>query len=511
MYWYISFLRPPPVSVSSAAETIVITPQVANDLRTELKYEPTTILYKWQRLLPTPLPPAQSEELTIFEPPMSTYKPLSIPLPPKIQAGESWRLGLFAHDSHSDSVDIDNHGEGCSSLLSLVDDRPPVLGVWSEGIHIVRPDIRSSGITKSINGNGKNATAIAIANVNKRDIVNGGSSPSSSSKKGQGGYNSKEKGKGKGKEKEKEKDDGPKQGRITREFALPDAAGGGTLRIVEQTSFDLDKKIWDSGLALSAWLWKYLPAKPRNKVPHSLAERVVDLVRRDEPLRILEIGSGTGLVSIALTLALRAHHPQSSRYITATDLGSAIPLMEENLSLNGLSSAPANSSLGAMAVPDDGSSVTATAGGAATAAAADSRTRLDAKVLDWDEELPSWVGSEWPELILAADVTYNTSAFPSLLSTLTSLLNPSSPSIISSASSPSQESDRPPPFLARPLLLLAYKQRDPAERDLWDMLRDEGVGMVLVDKVIGAEEEGETEIWVGSMGLDVGVGAGPGQ
>lgn len=35
MYWYLSFLRPPPVYLSLPADGVVITPQVANDLRTE--------------------------------------------------------------------------------------------------------------------------------------------------------------------------------------------------------------------------------------------------------------------------------------------------------------------------------------------------------------------------------------------------------------------------------------------------------------------------------------------
>lgn len=35
MYWYISFLRPPPVGLTLPSEGVVITPQVANDLRTE--------------------------------------------------------------------------------------------------------------------------------------------------------------------------------------------------------------------------------------------------------------------------------------------------------------------------------------------------------------------------------------------------------------------------------------------------------------------------------------------
>lgn len=86
----------------------------------------------------------------------------------------------------------------------------------------------------------------------------------------------------------------------------------------------------------------------------------------------------------------------------------------------------------------------------------------------------------------AADVTYNTSAFPSLLSTLTSLLLPSA----SSASLPN-----------RPLLVLAYKERDPAERELWGMLKEKGIDMVMVDEIKGAEDYGSTEIWIGGSSL----------
>jgi len=103
---------------------------------------------------------------------------------------------------------------------------------------------------------------------------------------------------------------------------------------------------------------------------------------------------------------------------------------------------------------------------------------VEARVLDWDQPLPSWVGQpHWPNLIIAADVTYNTASFPSLVHTLTNLLHPTSGE--------------------RPYLLLAYKQRDPAERELWGMLAERGVGMELVDEVRGAEEEGRVEIWIG--------------
>lgn len=78
-------------------------------------------------------------------------------------------------------------------------------------------------------------------------------------------------------------------------------------------------------------------------------------------------------------------------------------------------------------------------------------------------------------------MTYNTASFPCLVSTLERLLKPA---------------DREPP-----LLLLAYKQRDEAERELWGMLAQRGIGTVLVDTVQGAEETGETEIWVAAVGL----------
>lgn len=121
--------------------------------------------------------------------------------------------------------------------------------------------------------------------------------------------------------------------------------------------------------------------------------------------------------------------------------------------------------------------------------------RVKAAVLDWDESLPSWVDDPWPNMIMyvsppplgpigphltssAADVTYNTASFPALVQTLTALLKPS------------HQAHRPP-------LLLAYKQRDEAERDLWDMLRERGIVLDKVDEIQGAEEEGQVEIWFG--------------
>lgn len=109
--------------------------------------------------------------------------------------------------------------------------------------------------------------------------------------------------------------------------------------------------------------------------------------------------------------------------------------------------------------------------------------RVSADVLDWDAPLPAW--AEGTPMVIAADVTYNTASFPALVATLERLLKP-------------EQSGG-----EKPLLLLAYKQRDAAERDLWTMLSERGIGTVLVDKVRGAEEEGQVEIWVAGVGVGV--------
>lgn len=84
----------------------------------------------------------------------------------------------------------------------------------------------------------------------------------------------------------------------------------------------------------------------------------------------------------------------------------------------------------------------------------------------------------------AADVTYNTASFPHLLSTLVSLLKPSETVQLRGGG-------------RGPRLLMAYKQRDEAERELWAMLKAEGIAMTLVDVIQGSEEDGAVEIWVG--------------
>ena len=81
-----------------------------------------------------------------------------------------------------------------------------------------------------------------------------------------------------------------------------------------------------------------------------------------------------------------------------------------------------------------------------------------------------------------ADVTYNTSSFPSLIRTLRSVIDLHDPS-------------RKP---EAPFILLGYKERDVSERTLWDMARDIGVGF---ERIGGRDGAGGSpvEIWLGRV------------
>lgn len=82
-------------------------------------------------------------------------------------------------------------------------------------------------------------------------------------------------------------------------------------------------------------------------------------------------------------------------------------------------------------------------------------------------------------LLRMADVTYNTASFPSLIRTVTTLAKPIKTHRM-------------------PLILLGYKERDPAERSLWSMAADVGINFTQVSSRTGAGQE-PVEIWIGKM------------
>lgn len=168
---------------------------------------------------------------------------------------------------------------------------------------------------------------------------------------------------------------------------------------------------------------------------------------------IIELGAGTGIVAITLGI-LRSKldiHGHLGRIVT-TDLSSALPLLQHNISSNNL--------LLSKASPEPAA-------------------------LDWEvERLPDAIMSKFDtglDAIVMADVTYNTASFPALISTLSRLVG----------FSQSKRADR------RLSVLLGYKERDVAERTLWNMAKDVGIDFEQVGVVSGAGGA-QIEIWVGN-------------
>jgi protein N-lysine methyltransferase METTL21D len=97
MFFYISFLRPPPIAPS---HPLSITPQITNDLRTQLCPTTQHLFYHWR----SPTAATTPAKLTTWRE-SNPYKEIPVPLPPLPRTG-SWQLVLSA-DSHP-VVDLDS-------------------------------------------------------------------------------------------------------------------------------------------------------------------------------------------------------------------------------------------------------------------------------------------------------------------------------------------------------------------------------------------------------------------
>ncbi|KAJ7281570.1 putative methyltransferase-domain-containing protein [Mycena rebaudengoi] len=328
MFFYISFLRPPPTSCSNA---LSITPQIANDLRTEMFEGVQDIYYSWLSMATNS--ETKPVKLTTWRGQASAYKEIPVPLP-RSGANGAWRLVLSSSPSSSSGVRLDGDGAAPFGVISM----PILLG---------KPQ------------------------------------------------NNKVKAK--------------LQDQIERVYLF----GERSVRITEQTAFDLDKKIWDSGVGLSSWLV-------------GTAESF-----SSAPMRILELGAGTGIVSIVLGVL----RPEDR--IIATDVESAMPLLQHNIVANA--------------------------------------SQVEGAVLDWDEdEFPECVRECGAfDIIIMADVTYNTAVFPALVRTLKKLMELNS---------------------TRPRVIMGYKERDAGERELWAMAKEAGIDFELI-----AEKPGNggraVEVW----------------
>jgi len=131
MFYYISFLRPPPLQASTTP--ILITPQVCNDLRTEYLDSPIDIYYAWSLHTPHPASPMITKPAKLTSWRTSTaYKEIPVPRPPHLGGqnhkwndsdGPSWRLILTCGTTQNDQVVVlgkpDTTGSTPFSVISM--------------------------------------------------------------------------------------------------------------------------------------------------------------------------------------------------------------------------------------------------------------------------------------------------------------------------------------------------------------------------------------------------------
>jgi hypothetical protein len=194
--------------------------------------EPTDIYYTWQHIPTSPSPSSSytspPTKLTTYNPPQNTYKPLSIPFPPQAKPHETWRIGLFAPPA-----------TGVRGRLDSLDEH--VCGVWSEGIRIL-PAAHDGSAGKTGNGNGSGGAK--QTRVFREWSLGLGLGPNEHVRKGTAA----------GERREREREHGPGHGRgstkrdargraiiDTQQITTVPETETETLKIVEQTSFDLDK------------------------------------------------------------------------------------------------------------------------------------------------------------------------------------------------------------------------------------------------------------------------------
>ncbi|KAK9238159.1 putative methyltransferase-domain-containing protein [Lipomyces kononenkoae] len=146
-------------------------------------------------------------------------------------------------------------------------------------------------------------------------------------------------------------------------------------------------KVWPAGELLSRYL---IGARDNERY---IAHDAVWKESAKRKVKIIELGSGTGLVGLALgnayTLAASARAVEDiGMEIVITDQANMLSLMADNIELNNL------------------------------------QGTVSADVLDWGTDLPEHYSNPYPDVILAADCVYFEPSFPLLEKTLLSLTGP---------------------------------------------------------------------------------------
>ncbi|KAL3465541.1 putative methyltransferase-domain-containing protein [Aspergillus heterothallicus] len=191
------------------------------------------------------------------------------------------------------------------------------------------------------------------------------------------------------------------------------------LSIWEETGNSIARHIWDAAVASVMYLQQLIA---EGELSSNTALRSLLRTGRDSPLRVIELGSGCGIVGIALAKLL----PKCS--VLLTDL----PEVEEIVSKNIAAARPALSST------------------------------LQYRPLEWEEELPDDLfDTPSIDLVLVSDCTYNADSLPALVSILRRLAN-MSPHV---------------------LILVALKRRHESESIFFDLMKSAGLDTLNLDRM----------------------------
>jgi SAM-dependent methyltransferase len=160
---------------------------------------------------------------------------------------------------------------------------------------------------------------------------------------------------------------------VFREFAINVVP----FRIAEQSGETIIRHVWDAGIILSA----AVTCAPISILPDEL-QKFIEASGISRATRILEVGTGVGILGISLA----ARFPQAN--VVVTDLEDAGLFVLHNID-NNIYNFP------------------------------HLRQNISFRILDWEARpFPEWMVSDKFDLIVMADVTYNTSMFLALADAL---------------------------------------------------------------------------------------------
>lgn len=391
---YLSFQRSPPRSVS-VGSTISVAPLITNDLRDQVyapyEHDENPVVMKLAWLLEGSKGRSflqlckQLDDIT-WTGPESAWKNVTISVPAVRESGSRLRLAMWV-ESHEERprVKRTKTSRSDNALLSAL-------------------TIDVEQVQKQIIGDKTVFLPVLTPPIHNR------SNDSSSSS--------------------------PKLSALTRLWKTNDH-GDGHIEIHEESGFELDKHVWDASIPMMVLLQGAAEDGFSELIPSSPSGVTED--GRDQPLVILELGAGTGLLSIHLSKLLSMRSSKvctTATNLFASDLPSALGLIERNMELNGL---PQSAKSGPSVIE-----------------------------LDWFEKAlppplqealqPQREGTRPPDLlVLASDCSYNPDTYSAFAALLSRLLE--------------HVSDQG----SRAAAILSKKHRHEDERRLWVAL--EGAGL----------------------------------